>query len=316
MNKHMWSPLTVTPTLAETLIHETGSPAGSAAGALGAAAGRGSWRVCWWRGASGALKRGTPPVCAGGTSASGARRSPEPRPQTGQTSLFGRCRCVCGSVARGPKSCNGSRGWRRLGRSACAVAGQQWSPARRSPCCTQYARWWGRGTSSLTGSACVWDDCCPSWGTSPQMFSGELPEHHSQKWDPNTSLQTGRKCGRQHELQLFPFTPGEAWCWYLRFPDTERWRWCCGSPLVGPRLREGREGSTTLCPSPGGTVTSPGQPLLTDSNPVDYSNASWGIHSDILSTNCQYVYFCPFLEENTPLPKKGKAVTITVLNLC
>lgn len=185
-----WSRL-VAPTLTETLIYETGSLAGNAAGALGAAAGRGSWRVCWWRGASGALKRGTPPVCAGGTSASGARRSPELRPQTGQTLPFGTCRCVCGSVARGPMSCNVARGWRRLGRSACAVARQQWSPARRSPCCTQYAHWWGRSTSSLTGSACVWDDCCPSRGTSPHICSGELPEHRSQKWDPNTSLQTG-----------------------------------------------------------------------------------------------------------------------------
>lgn len=192
----LWQwPWRVAPTLTGTLICETGSPAGNAAGALGAAAGRGSWRVCWWRGASGALKRGTPPVCAGGTSASGARRSPEPRPQTGQASPFGTCRCVCGSAARGPMSCSVARGWRRLGRSACAAARQQWSPARRSPCCTQYARWWGRSTSSLTGSACVWGGCCPSWGTSPRISSGELPEHRSQMWDPNTSLQTGGKRG-------------------------------------------------------------------------------------------------------------------------
>lgn len=179
-------------TPADILICERGSPAGNPAEALGAGAARGSRRACWWWGASGALKKGRPPVCAGGTSASGAHCCPELHREPGQASLLGPRRWVPGSAARGLSSCSTAPGWGHPGRSAGTAARRQWSPARSSPCCIQCARWWVRSRSSLTGSACVWDDCCPSSGTSPRIFSSELPELRSQRWDPNTSLRTGR----------------------------------------------------------------------------------------------------------------------------
>lgn len=180
------------PTSKDILIYETGSPGGNTAEALGVAAGPDSWRACWWWGASGALKKGRPLVCAGGTSASGARCCPELHPEPFQASPLGTRPWVSDPAARGPSSCSTAPGWGRPGSSACTAARQQWSPARRSPYGIRYAHWWVRSRSSLTGSACVWDDCCPSSGTSPQIFSSELLELHSQRWDPNTSLQTVR----------------------------------------------------------------------------------------------------------------------------
>lgn len=72
-------------------------------------------------------------------------------------------------------------------------------------------------------------------------------------------------CGCQYEILTFNFhqlAHGEAWCWYRSSPDTGRWWWYCGSPLMGPRLVAGHQGSTTFCPPCDGTVTSPGQPSL------------------------------------------------------